>query len=291
MEVRSALVAHSQATELTEPGQRPLNDPSVHPQPATMLCTPSGYHRRDVACMQGLPVCPRVIGTVCIQPLGSATRTTAFASDRRHGVHPWQPLRHIWPVRPGHNRGQRQPVGIGDPMMLTPGLAAVCGIGAGFSPQRLPHAGRRCPRRHETRPGHRPLAVWTTADDEAAPTRLLHATPSDDASRSSLNPTPSLGATSPTGCRSSGQIECRSTPCGRQCAYGQESGIVSAWEPAKGGGPFPRGHRSPMVWTFVPPRPVKMPGKDVVRVGLRRKSASHKSMSTLLLGTLNTSFR
>ena len=219
MDVRSALVAHPQSAELTEPGQRPLNDPAVHAQPAAMLCTPSGDHRRDVACAQGLPVCPRVIGTVCIQPLGSEARTTAFAPDRRHSVHQGQQLRHIMPVRLSHNRGQRHPVGIGDHMMLTPGLAAVCGIGAGFSPQHLPHAGRRCPRRHETNPGHRPLAVWTTADDEAAPTRRLHAMPSDDASRSSRNHTPSLGAISPTGCRSSGRIECRSTPCGRQCAY------------------------------------------------------------------------
>ena len=256
MDVRSAFVAHPQAAELPEPGQRPLNDPPVHTQPAAMLCTPSGYHRRDVACMQGLPARLRVIGTRRIQPLGSAARTTAFAPDRRHGVHQGQPLRHIWPVRPGHNRGQRHPVGIGDPMMLTPGLAAVCGIGAGFFFPPPPHGGRHCPHRRETRLGHRPLAVWTTADDEAAPTRRRHAMPSDDASRSSLNPTPSLGATSPTGCRSSGRIECRSTPCGRQCAYVRESGIVSAWEPAKGGGPFPRVHRSRGVWSFVPPRPV-----------------------------------
>ncbi len=272
MDVRSAFVAHPQAAKLPEPGQRPLNDPPVHPQPAAMLCTPPGDHRPDVARTQGLPVCPQVIGTVCIQPLGSAARTTAFASDRRHSVHPWQPLRHIWPVRPGHNRGQRQPVGIGDPMMLTPGLAAVCGIGAGFSPQRLPHAGRRCPRRRETRPGHRPLAVWTTADDEAAPTRRRHAMPSDDASRSSRNHTPSLGATAPTGCRSSGRIECRSTPCGRQCAYVRESGTVQAWEPAKGGGPFPRVHRSPMVWTFVPPCPVADAGQGRCKGWAEKKS-------------------
>ncbi len=248
-----------------------------------MLCTPSGYHRRDVACTQGLPVCPRVIGTVCIQPLGSATRPTAFASDRGHSVHQGQQLRHIMPVRPSHNRGQRQPIGIGDPMMLTPGLAAVCGIGAGFSPQRLPHAGRRCPRRHETRPGHRPLAVWTTADDEAAPTRRRHAMPSDDASRSSRNHTPSLGATAPMGCRSSGRIECRSTPCGRQCAYVRESGTVQAWEPAKGGALFPECIAHEGVGHLFLLARLQMPGMDVVRVGLRRKSASHKSMSTLFV--------
>ena len=83
---------------------------------------------------QGLPARLRVIGTRRIQPLGSATRTTAFASDRGHSVHQGQPLRHIWPVRPGHNRGQRQPVGIGDPRMLTPGLAAVLDWGRVFSP-------------------------------------------------------------------------------------------------------------------------------------------------------------
>ncbi len=141
MDVRSAFVAHPQVAELQEPGQRPLNDPPVHAQPAAMRCTPPGDHRPDVARTQHLPARLRVIGTVRIQPLGSATRTTAFAPDRRHSVHQGQQLRHIWPVRPGHNHGQRQPVGIGDPMMLTPGLAAVCGIGAGFSPQCLPHAG------------------------------------------------------------------------------------------------------------------------------------------------------
>ena len=61
MDVRSALVAHPQSAELPEPGQRPLNDPPVRAQPATMPCAPAGYHRRDVAQTQGLPVRPRVI--------------------------------------------------------------------------------------------------------------------------------------------------------------------------------------------------------------------------------------
>ncbi len=37
MDVRSPFVAHPQSAELPEPGQRPLNDPPVHAQPATML--------------------------------------------------------------------------------------------------------------------------------------------------------------------------------------------------------------------------------------------------------------
>ena len=40
MDVRSAFVAHPQAAKLPEPGQRPINDPPVHAQPAAMRCTP-----------------------------------------------------------------------------------------------------------------------------------------------------------------------------------------------------------------------------------------------------------
>ena len=46
MDVRSAFVAHPQAAELPEPGQRPLNDPLVHAQPAAMRCTPPGEPAR-----------------------------------------------------------------------------------------------------------------------------------------------------------------------------------------------------------------------------------------------------
>ena len=103
MDVRSALVAHPQSAELPEPGQSPLNDPPVRAQPATMPCAPAGYHRRDVAQTQGLPVRPRVIGTVRIQPFGSAARTTAFAPDRVRGAlepcHLWPPVNRIYGSR------------------------------------------------------------------------------------------------------------------------------------------------------------------------------------------------
>ena len=66
MDVRSPFVAHPQSAELPEPGQRPLNDPPVHAQPAAMLLHPVG--RSPARC-------------------GAHAAPSGTPSSHRHGLH------------------------------------------------------------------------------------------------------------------------------------------------------------------------------------------------------------
>ena len=105
---------------------------------------------------------------------------------------------------------QRCSVGLGEQVMLAPGLAPVRGIEAGLFPAAHgPHSlvkdPARCPRKPGTSPGGPHRAIGTTAFRGASITLRLAANPAAGASRacpvldtgSSRNHNPSLGAASP----------------------------------------------------------------------------------------------
>ncbi len=125
MYVVYSLVAHPQSAELVHPCQGSLDNPPVHAQPTSMPGAPLRDYRCDVARTQRIPMLPGIISPVPIQPLRSAARTAAFAPYRRYRIHQWQQLSYVMTVGSGQNCRQRSPIGAGDHVMLTPGLAAV----------------------------------------------------------------------------------------------------------------------------------------------------------------------
>ncbi len=175
------LVAHPQSAELVQPCRGSLDNPPVYARPGA----PFGDHWCDVARTQRFPRLKGIVSPVRIQPLRSATRTTAFAPYRRYRIHQWQHLSHVVTVGSGQNCRQRSPIGVGDHLMLTPRLPAIRRIGARFSPRLQPPGPTHCPHRHGTSPYRQPLAVWTTGVHGDSATLRLHAILSDGASRSS----------------------------------------------------------------------------------------------------------
>ena len=240
MDVSTTLVAYPQPAELVQPPQGSLHHPAVRAQPAAVLGAPSGQGWRDVAPPQSLAMPSRVIGSVGVQPLGPATGAAPLTAHRRHGLHQRQQLGYVVAVGPGQDGRQGRSVGVSEHMMLAPGLAPVRGVGAGFFPRHPRPAPTRCPRKPGTSPGGRPRAIGTAALRGAFATLRLAATLAAGASRacpvldtgSSPNRSPSPGAASPKGCRSSIRTECRSGPCGHQGAYVPDCGTAGVWGPA-----------------------------------------------------------
>ena len=232
MDVSAALVAYPQPAELVQPPQGSLHHPAVHSQPAAVFRAPPSQGRRDVAPAQFLAMSPRVIGPVGVQPLRSATGTAPLTPHRRYPVHQRQQLGYVVAIGPGQDGRQGDSVGLGEHVMLAPGLAPVRGIGAGLFPRRPRPAPTRCPRKPATSPDLPPLAIGPTAFRGACATLRLAASPAADASRSSQSRSPSPEAASPRGCRSSIRTECRSGPSGRPAACVPDCGTAGVWGPA-----------------------------------------------------------
>lgn len=229
MNVAAALVAHPQPTELVQPPQGPFHHPAVHSQPAAVFRAPPGQGGRDVAPAQFLELLPGVIGPVGVQSLGPVPLT----AHRRHGLHLGQQLGYVVAIGPGQDGRQGCSVSLGEHVMLAPGLAPVRRIGAGVFPGHSRPAPMRCPRKPGTSPSGLRRAIGTTAFHGAFAGLRLVANPATGASKSSQSRSPSPGAGSPRGFRSSIRTECRSEPFGRPGAYVPDCGTAGVWEPAR----------------------------------------------------------
>ncbi len=165
-----------------------------------------------------------------------------------NGFHKGQQLSYsyIMTVCARQDGGQRDPLGVGNQVVLAPRLAPVSGIGPSF-PLRQPPGWRRYPPRLETSQSGRLLAVWPETFHEAFAKLQIPDSLEDDASRSSPSHTPSPGATSPRECHSSGRTRCRSVPDGSAGAFGQGSAIVWAWVQAIRVGSISIFHHLPLV--------------------------------------------
>ena len=90
---------------------------------------------------------------------------------RRHGLHQSLPrtgyggqqLGYVVAIGPGQDGRQRCSVGLGEHVMLAPGLAPVRRIGAGLFPRHPRPAPMRCPRKPGTSPSGPHRAIGTTA--------------------------------------------------------------------------------------------------------------------------------
>ncbi len=255
MDVGTPLVAYPQSAKLVQPGQGSFHHPPVHPQPAAVLGPPPSQGGRDVAGAQVLAMLPGVIGPVGVEPLWTAAGSAVLPPHRRHCIHQGQQRGCVVAVGAGQDGRQRGSVGIGEQVMLTPGLAPVRGIGAGFFPRRPLPAPTRCPHKPGTSPSHGPPAIWTAGFHGGAATLRRLATLAADASRSSRNRSPFPGAAAPRECRFSVLTECRSRLSGRQRACVRGSGTAGVWERAATAAPLPTTHHLPATLPSASPRP------------------------------------
>ena len=136
MHTGPALVAHGQPTEPMEPGQRALDDPPGAPEPATVVGAPLGELRPDATTVEHVTVGLGVVGAVPLDQRRLPHRPARPAPQRRHGVDQGEQFRDVIPIGGGQRRDERNPVRVGENMMLRPGLAAIGRVRSSFVPPR-----------------------------------------------------------------------------------------------------------------------------------------------------------
>ena len=136
MNVRPFFIPHAQATELMQPGDGALDNPSRCAQASAVRQSPPRQAALDTPLRQCLPVRLRIIRTIAQHSLGTGARSTAFAANGRNSIHQRQQLRHIVRIGAGQKRSQRHAVGVSNQMVLGTGLAAIRRIRSSFFPPR-----------------------------------------------------------------------------------------------------------------------------------------------------------
>lgn len=136
MNTRSALVTHGQPAETVEPGDGPLDHPAGAPQATAVWRAAPRELRQDAAAVEGVAMRLRIVGPIALDQTRLATRPTGTSAHGRHGVDQRQQLRDVVPVGRGQRRDERNPVRVGENVMLRPGLAAIGRVRSRFFPPR-----------------------------------------------------------------------------------------------------------------------------------------------------------
>jgi hypothetical protein len=136
MDVRTAFIADTKATILVQPAQGAFDHPAEHAQATAVLGIPPRQNRLDAALAEVLPMGLRIVGSVTLHAIGTATRPTGFAGHSRNGVDEGKQLGHIVAIGCREPRCQRDAVGIGEHVMLRALFPTIRGIGPGVRPPK-----------------------------------------------------------------------------------------------------------------------------------------------------------
>ena len=136
MHTRSALVSDRQPAKPMQPGKRSFHDPAGAAKSTAMGDAAVGQLRENPSPMERVSMRLRGIAAVALNQLGFAERRSATAAERRHRVDERQQLGEIVAIGGGQRRDERNPVRVGENMMLRPGLAAIGRVRSSFFPPR-----------------------------------------------------------------------------------------------------------------------------------------------------------
>jgi hypothetical protein len=136
MDARATLVADGQPAEAMEPGHGALDDPAGAAEAAAMFGAPPGELGPNASPVQHVAVRLGVIGAVALDERGfprGAAPSTAHGWNR---VDQGQELGNVVAVGGRQRRDERNPVRVGENMMLRPGFAAIGRVRSSFFPPR-----------------------------------------------------------------------------------------------------------------------------------------------------------
>ena len=125
MNVGPSLVADSEAAKLGEPGQRPLDHPSVPSQALAALDPAPGDAVLDATAGERLATAAVIVGFVGVQLRGTLARSSPALADGRDGIH--DRLQHPAVMHVGARQRQREgdALRIGEDVTLRAGLASI----------------------------------------------------------------------------------------------------------------------------------------------------------------------
>src|SRR6202008_93499 len=105
--VRSALVAHTQTSELMQPSDRARDSPASGTQAAAVFGVAAGKQRIDAAISQRISMRLRIVAAIPLHQVGFVTRAPQLAGDRWNSIHQRQQLGNVVAVGFGKNDAQR----------------------------------------------------------------------------------------------------------------------------------------------------------------------------------------
>jgi hypothetical protein len=121
MDIRSPLIAHAQAAEVIEPGQRALNDPPMAAQAHAGVDALAGDAHLDVATAQG-PTAARIVialvGMELVRPLAPLTCRRLYGRDDIEEV---LEQHRVMPLGTAQERGEREASAVSHTMALRAG--------------------------------------------------------------------------------------------------------------------------------------------------------------------------
>jgi hypothetical protein len=136
MDTRSTFVSDGEAAKAVEPRQRAFDGPARTAKAAAVGRPAFGEHGHDAARPQAPPVGLRIVGAIALHGARPTPRPARSPANRGDRIDQGQQLRHIVPVRRREARDERNPVGVGENMMLRPGFAAIGRVRSSFFPPR-----------------------------------------------------------------------------------------------------------------------------------------------------------
>ncbi len=136
MDAGPTFVAHIQPPEAVQPRDRTLHDPASATQAAAVRRAALGQLGANAAAVEVVAMGLRVVGTVALYharfPQG-APRTSAQWGN---ALHQGDQLRDVVTVRRRQSRDDRDPLRVGEKVVLTPRLAAIGRVRSSFFPPR-----------------------------------------------------------------------------------------------------------------------------------------------------------
>ena len=240
MDVETSFVANGEAAEAVQPGESPLDNPTVMSKLLATLDAASCDACLDAAAFAGLAASSEVVGLVGMQLGRPASGPASLAADGRDSIQQFVEGLAVVDVGAGQQEGERDALPVGDEVALGPRPAAVGWIGAGRLTPLLAAMDELSSRPGSSRAGP-PGAADAAVRGAVGPKRLPSASPAAAASTSPRSRTPSLAAASPTVCRSAARTGCRSAQPGCRCGDGHPW----AWQapPAGEARPVTTGHQ------------------------------------------------
>lgn len=136
MNIASAFIPLPEAFKLVKPGQASFHNPACFTQSATVFGIAFCQQRNDAQFSQGLSQRFAMVGPVPLKGLRPLLGSARFATDGGDGLDQRQGLGDIMPIGFRQFMGQRDPVGIGNHVVLGTCFTPVRGVWAGFLPPK-----------------------------------------------------------------------------------------------------------------------------------------------------------
>jgi hypothetical protein len=136
MDTGPTFVADSEPAKAMQPREGPLDHPSGLAEAAAVGCAALGQLRSNTPRQQLITMWLRIIAAVSLDEPRPTHGAPDASGDRRHGIDQREQLSDVVPIGGRQRRDERNPVRVGENMMLRPGFAAIGRVRSSFFPPR-----------------------------------------------------------------------------------------------------------------------------------------------------------